>query len=201
MSPNKTPSHGTLAHTPKLVVLSAPSGTGKSTLASMLLSRHPSFQLSISYTTRPPRGEEKHGIHYFFASDSDFKKMVSDNHFLEYALVFGKHHYGTARASVENMLDTGKNVLFDIDVQGARSLKNAYGPRCVTIFLLPPSMEELETRLRKRKTETPEAIEARLKTARDELKLAPSFDYQIINHDLEGTFAEMEIVLKKEGCI
>lgn len=185
----------------KLVVLAAPSGTGKSTLAAMLLARQPSFQLSISHTTRAPRGEEKNGKDYYFVDQSEFRRMIEQDEFLEYALVFGKNYYGTSRAAVESWLSSGKNVLFDIDVQGAASLKKAFGPRCVTVFILPPSMQELEQRLRNRKTETPEAIELRLKTAREEMKAAPSFDHQIVNQDLEATYAQLEVLLKKEGCI
>ncbi|MBI3555253.1 MAG: guanylate kinase [Deltaproteobacteria bacterium] len=185
----------------KLIVLSAPSGTGKSTLAAMLLKRNPRIKLSISYTTRAPRGEEKNGIHYFFVSETEFQELVARGQFLEYAHVFGKSWYGTARSTVEKMLAAGNHVLFDIDVQGAASLKKSFGSRCVTIFILPPSLPELEARLRNRKTDSPEAIEARLKTAREELKAAPTFDHQLVNHDLEGTYRELERVLEKAGCL
>ena len=185
----------------KLIVLSAPSGTGKSTLAAMLLERNPRIKLSISYTTRASRGEEKHGTHYFFVSETEFQDMIRHGHFLEYAQVFGKNWYGTARPTVEKMLAAGQHVLFDIDVQGAASLKKAFGARCLTIFIEPPSMEELETRLRNRKTDTPEAIEARLKTAREEMKAAPTFDHRLVNHDLEETYLALDQVLKKERAI
>ena len=192
MSPN--------AH-PKLVVLSAPSGTGKSTLAAMLLAKHPSFSLSISFTTRQPRGNEQSGVHYFFTTEPEFRQMVKNGELLEHALVFGKHWYGTSRQSVEKMLGAGQNVLFDIDVQGAKSLKAAFKERCVTIFLLPPSIEELERRLRNRKTDSPEAIELRLKTAKEELDQAHFFDHQLINSDIDGTYASIEQVLSAKGCI
>lgn len=185
----------------KLVVLSAPSGTGKSTIASMLLSRHPRFKLSISYTTRAPRGGEKDGVEYFFVDDPTFVRMIGEGKFLEHAVVFGKNRYGTARETVERFLAAGNHVLFDIDVQGARSLKKEYGPRCVTIFILPPSFEELEQRLRNRKTDSKEAIEARLQTAREEMQAAPEFDYRIVNRELGSAFAELEGVLRKENCI
>ncbi len=185
----------------KLIVLSAPSGTGKSTLASMLLKRNPTIRLSISYTTRPPRGEEKHGTHYFFVSEAEFQELIARGQFLEYAHVFGKSWYGTARATVEQMLDSGSHVLFDIDVQGAASLKKSFGDRCVTVFILPPSMEELELRLRNRKTDSPEAIEGRLKTARAEMLAAPTFDHRIVNHELEETYLALEKMLKMEQCL
>lgn len=185
----------------KLIVLSAPSGTGKSTLANMLLERQNSIRLSVSYTTRAPRGEEKHGVHYYFVSEAEFQKMVAAGQFLEHAHVFGKSWYGTSRTTVEAALNSGNHVLFDIDVQGAHQLKKAFGTRCVTIFILPPSFEELEQRLRNRKTDTAEAIEARLKTAKQELKAASTFDYQVTNRDLEESYAELEKILKKEDCI
>jgi guanylate kinase len=188
-------------HQSKLIVLSAPSGTGKSTIANMLLERHPAIKLSISFTTRAPRGQEKHGVHYYFVNEPEFMRMVEAGEFLEHALVFGKAWYGTSRASVQAMLDAGNHVLFDIDVQGAASLKAAFGKRCVTIFLLPPSLEELEARLRNRRTDSAEAIEGRLRTAREELKESPKFDYQIVNSDLQHTYAEIEKALKKEKCL
>ena len=185
----------------KLIVLSAPSGTGKSTIAGMLLERHPNIKLSISYTTRAPRGQEKNGLHYHFVSEPEFMRMVQAGEFLEHALVFGRAWYGTGRTSVEAQLNAGNHVLFDIDVQGAASLKAAFGKRCVTVFLLPPSLDELEARLRNRKTDSAEAIEARLKTAREELKESPKFDHQVVNLELQATFAELERVLKKEKCV
>ncbi|MBI3544774.1 MAG: guanylate kinase [Deltaproteobacteria bacterium] len=200
-APDAAKSETAKSEATKLVVLAAPSGTGKSTLAAMLLARNPRFKLSISYTTRAPRGEEKNAIHYFFVSEDEFTKMIEADRFLEYAVVFGKHRYGTARETVEEMLANGKHVLFDIDVQGARSLKKAFGARCVTIFILPPSFEELESRLRNRKTDTPEAIEARLKTARDEMAAAGEFDYRLVNQNLEDTYRELEGVLQKERCL
>lgn len=191
--------HGQRAN--KLVVLSAPSGAGKSTLAAMLLKRQPNFQLSISHTTRAPRGEEKNGTHYYFVGEPEFRQMIAAGDFLEHALVFGKNYYGTSRKAVEAWLAAGKNVLFDIDVQGAASLKKAFGDRCITIFVMPPSFEELANRLRNRKTESTDAIDLRLKTAQEELKAAPTFDHRIVNHELETTYAEIEDVLRKAGCL
>lgn len=199
MSPEKTQKTQSASGKTRLIVLSAPSGAGKSTLAAMLLKRHPDVRLSISYTTRPPRGDEKHGIEYFFVDEGEFDRMIAAGQFLEYAKVFGKNWYGTSKPTVEALLNKGHHVLFDVDVQGARSLKAAFGPRCITVFILPPSFDELEARLRNRKTDSPEAIQARLKTARDELKQADFFDYRIVNSDLEQAYAELKWILKQEG--
>lgn len=188
--------------TNKLIVLSAPSGSGKTTLTSMLIkSKAPFFKLSVSYTTRAPRGAEKDGMHYFFITEDKFLQMKNENAFLEHAHVFGKHWYGTSKAFVQKALAEGKNVLFDIDVQGAQQIKAAYGKQCVSIFVHPPSLEELEIRLRKRNTENEAAIAARLKTATDEIAKAPSFDYQLTNLDIHETYQELVKILKKEQCI
>lgn len=185
----------------KLIVLSAPSGAGKSTLCSLLLERHSHFVISISHTTRQPRGEEKNGKHYHFVSDAEFQSMIHNGAFLEHAHVFGRSWYGTSREMVETALGKGNHVLFDIDVQGARALKSIYKDRCVTIFVLPPSFNELEKRLRTRATESEAAIQSRLETAKKELREASKFDYQIVNTDLKQTLAELEEILRKEGCI
>lgn len=190
-----------LGTTPKLVVFSAPSGAGKSTLVSMLLSRHPRLISSISYTTRAPRGQEQDGVHYYFVSSEKFEEMRNRGQFLECAHVFNKYWYGTARSTVEAALGMNKSILFDIDVQGARALKSAFLDRCITIFILPPSFEELEARLRARATDSPESIRARLQTAKLEIAAAPDFDYRVTNNDLGQTAAEIESILTKEGCV
>lgn len=185
----------------KLIVLSAPSGAGKSTLCSMLLAKHKNFVVSISHTTRAPRGEEKDGIHYYFVDEKKFKEMIASGDFLEHAHVFGRSWYGTSKTKVEESLARGVHVLFDIDVQGAQQLKNIYGKRCVTIFILPPSFEELENRLRARATESEQAIQTRLETAKKELQEQSWFDYRIVNKDLKQSLTELEGVLKKEDCL
>ena len=186
----------------KLIVLSAPSGAGKSTLAGILLKKYSQkFKVSISYTTRAPRGKERNGVDYHFVTEDEFKKLISENAFLEYAHVFGKSWYGTSKKTVENLLKDGFHVVFDIDVQGAHSLKKVFGNRCVTIFIHPPSLAELEKRLKNRKTDSKESIEARLKTAKEEISKAPDFDHQIVNRDLDFSIAEIEKILKNEGCL
>ncbi len=185
----------------KLIVLSAPSGTGKSTLANLLLKNHSDkIKLSISHTTRVPRGRERNGVEYFFTDRATFEKMISENEFLEHAQVFNTHYYGTSKSFVEKVLSTGLNVLFDIDVQGAFQLKSKYGDRCLSIFIHPPSMEILEERLRNRKTDKPEDIKKRLETAKVEIKESEKFDHHIVNKDLNVAFQELESLLKKAGC-
>ncbi|HRK03419.1 MAG TPA: guanylate kinase [Oligoflexia bacterium] len=194
---NKRPT----ASNAKLIVLSAPSGAGKSTLCTLLLAKHPRFKISISHTTRKPRGEEQHGTHYFFISEKEFQEMISRNDFLEYAHVFGRSWYGTSKQQVEDALAQNFHVVFDIDVQGARALKQIYGKRCVTIFVLPPSFEELEKRLRARATESESAIQSRLETAKKELREATHFDHQIVNQELSQAMKELETILTEEDCL
>lgn len=186
----------------KLVVLSAPSGAGKSTIAGALLKRHPGeLKLSISFTTRAPRGEEKNGVHYHFVGEDQFRTMIDRGEFLEHAHVFGKYFYGTSKAAVEGELSAGHSVLFDIDVQGAKSLKKTFGDRCITIFIQPPSFDELAARLRGRGTEDTKAVDLRLETARKELEQAGFFDHQVVNQRIEDSVAAVEAILKKAGCI
>ncbi len=186
----------------KLIVLSAPSGTGKTTLTKMLLDQYSKWiQLSISHTTRKPRGSEINGKEYFFVEESTFKQMISNDEFLEYAHVFNQNYYGTSKKFVEDTLSNGKSVLFDIDVQGAFQLKTKYNDKCLLIFIHPPSMKELERRLRERKTDSEEAIQNRLVTAQKEISDAKKFDFHITNDDLNKSYSELVQLLKSKGCI
>jgi len=187
--------------TPKLIVLSAPSGAGKSSIAAKIIENHKdTVKLSISYTTRKPRGTEKNGVHYFFVDEPTFKKMIENDQLLEYAM-FAGHWYGTSKNFVETTLKENKSILFDIDVQGAESIKSIYQNKCVTFFIHPPSFEILEQRLRARKTDLEEAIQLRLQTAKKELSVAHKFDYQVTNFDLNATYLEIEKILLNLNCI
>lgn len=169
-----------------LVVIAAASGTGKSTVCQALLQKHPHAALSVSYTTRAPRPGERDGEHYHFVSEETFQEMISGDQLLEWAEVHG-HFYGTGRTVTTALCDAGRDVLLDIDVQGARNIRKSYGEQAILIFLLPPSWDAMVARLRGRGTEDEATIARRLQTARDELPAAAEFDYLIVNDQLEDT--------------
>ena len=187
-------SHGSL------IVLSGPSGVGKGTIYSRLLKIMPDLKVSVSATTRHPRTGEKDGVHYYFMSKEEFAEKREHGEFLEWAETVG-NYYGTPKTPVINTLAQGKDILLEIDVKGARQIKSAY-PDCVTIFVLPPSEEELEKRLRGRGTESDEQIAARLALAKSELAISGEFDHRIINDDLDKAVNEVkDIILKiKKGA-
>ncbi len=180
-----------------LFVLSSPSGAGKTTISKMMLEADRDIALSVSATTRPPRPGEIDGVHYHFVDTEAFKKMAADGEFLEWAHVFG-HRYGTPRAPVEEMLAAGKDVLFDIDWQGAQQLYQEAGPDVVRVFVLPPTMEELERRLRSRGTDSDEVITARMERAANEISHWDGYDYVLINDHVEGCFDEVRAILRAE---
>ncbi len=179
----------------KLIVLSAPSGAGKTTLCHRLLADFPELMLSISSTTRAPRGAERHGREYFFHSKEEFEAMIREGRFAEWALVHG-NYYGTSKRVIEQANLDGKIVLLDIDVQGADSLRKSYGDQCYSIFISPPDLETLEKRLRSRGTDSEETIQRRLQNARDEMKASSQFDRIIINDDLERAYDELKGVIR-----
>lgn len=179
-----------------LVVLSGPSGTGKGTVIRQILEDHEQVRLSISATTRAPREGEKHGEHYFFVTRDEFEDMIQNNAVLEYAEYCGRY-YGTPKAPIDTWLENGDDVILEIEVQGGAQVKEKC-PDCVTIFILPPSEEELENRLRGRGTEDEETIQKRLATAKEELKEASRYDYNVVNHDVAETAAEIMEILRKE---
>ena len=167
----------------RLFIISGCSGVGKGTLLKMFLDKNPSVKLSISATTRTPRTGEKDGVNYFFISKEDFKKSVDNNEFLEWA-EFSGNYYGTKKSFVEKTLNSGTDLILEIEVQGAAQVK-AKMPEASTIFIMPPSVKELETRLRGRNTEDEETILKRLKEAAREIETGKGFDYQIVNDKLE----------------
>lgn len=183
----------------KLIVISAPSGAGKTTLCQKLLRDFPELILSISSTTRAPRGQEKEGVEYFFLSKDEFEKEIQKGRFVEWAQVHG-NYYGTSKTVIESALHSGRAVLLDIDVQGAESLKNSYPEKAVLIFIAPPSIEILETRLRSRATDREEIIQRRLKNAQAELAKATFFHHVIINDSLEQAYSELKKLVSQKLC-
>jgi len=179
-----------------LIVLSGPSGTGKGTVCKALLKKRPDIALSVSCTTRAPRAGEVHGQHYFFTDREDFERRIADGAFLEYANVFS-NFYGTPRGFVEETLAQGRDVLLEIDVQGALQVKES-APDGVFIFLIPPSMEELENRIRSRATETEEKIHERLGKANAEMSLMDKYDYVIVNDEVDRVVEKIEAILTAE---
>lgn len=171
----------------KMLIVSAPSGSGKSTIVQWLMQAHPELNLyfSVSCTSRAPRGTEKDGVEYFFLTPEAFKEKIQNNEFLEYEEVYTDRFYGTLKQQVENQREAGQNVVFDVDVKGGVNIKKYYGDEALSLFIQPPSVEELRKRLIGRATDSPEAIEQRLAKAEYELTFAPQFDCVIVNDDLE----------------
>jgi guanylate kinase len=182
-----------------LFIISAPSGSGKTTLTNELLTLVPGLQFSISYTTRPPRGSEHHGREYFFVSTEEFEEMIRRGEFLEYACVFG-HYYGTARRFLDDARNTGRDLVLDIDVQGAAQVANM--AEAVSIFILPPSREVLEFRLRNRShsehMDSEEVIRRRLEGARKEIENYRNYDYILVNDRLEQSIAQLKAIVAAE---
>ncbi len=169
----------------KLIIFSAPSGSGKSTIINYLLKQPLRLAFSISATSRPPRGQEQEGVEYFFLSPEDFRQRIANHEFLEYEEVYPNRFYGTLKSQVEKQLEAGQNIVFDVDVVGGCNIKNYYGMRALSIFIQPPSIDELRRRLTMRGTDTPETIEDRIAKATYELSFAPRFDVIIVNDSLE----------------
>lgn len=167
----------------KLIVLSGPGGVGKSTIAAHIR-KQKTFWVSVSSTTRKPRTTEKHGVEYYFLSDAEFDKEINENHFLEWAQFAGAR-YGTPREPVEKALESGKNVLLEIEIEGAKQVK-IHAPEAILVFLEPPSWEELVSRLEKRATDSPQRRAERLQLAQEELAAASFFDHRLINDEVEG---------------
>lgn len=181
----------------KLFVFAAPSGAGKTTLVHAIVTKHPELRFSISYTTRKPRRNEADGVDYLFVTRREFMRLRDEGEMLEFAEVFD-NYYATSRSQVEKHLADKRNVILEIDWQGARQVRESM-PECITIFILPPSVEELERRLRDRRTDAPEVIERRLRDALSDMSHWDEFDHVIINDDLNQAVADLEAVLAGEG--
>lgn len=177
----------------KLIIFCAPSGSGKSTLVQWLMAAHPELNLafSISCTSRAPRGTEQNGVEYFFLTPDEFRARIAADEFLEYEEVYPGRFYGTLKSQVDNQTQRGENVLFDVDVKGGCHIKEFYGSRALSIFVQPPSVDELRRRLISRGTDSAEAIEQRVGKATYELTFAPRFDHVVVNDDLEKAKAEV----------
>jgi len=183
----------------KLIVISAPSGSGKTTIARAILSRHPELEFSVSATTRKKRPNEVHGTDYFFLSPEEFKAQIAAGLLVEWEEIYG-NHYGTLKSEVDRVLAAVRPMLFDIDVKGALSIRKRYPAESVLIFVRPPSMEVLVNRLRGRKTEDPETLKRRLERAEMELETGKHFDATVVNDRLEDAIEEVDaIVCRKLG--
>ena len=183
----------------RLIIFSAPSGSGKSTIVQWLMKEHPELKLyfSISCTSRAPRGTEQNGVEYFFLTPEEFREKIANDEFVEYEEVYANRFYGTLKSQVEKQLNAGQNVVFDVDVKGGINIKKFYGKNALSVFIQPPSIEELRKRLVGRATDSPEAIEERLSKASYELTFANQFDTIVINDDLETAKNE---TLHKVNC-
>lgn len=182
-------------HDPFLIIISSPSGAGKSTLCRLTIQNDPLIKLSISATTRPQRPQEIHGQHYYFISKEEFDEMQRQNEFLEHAKVFD-YHYGTPKKLVQDELSLGNCVLFDIDWQGARQIKEKFDrDSVVSIFILPPSLQELERRLRGRAQDKEEVVQNRMKKARDEISHFDEYDFVLVNDDLNATYNKIRAII------
>ena len=181
----------------KLIIFSAPSGSGKSTIINWLMS-HEELRMafSISCTSRAPRGTERNGVEYFFVTPEEFRRRIDNDDYLEYEEVYKDRYYGTLKQQVEAQLEKGENVVFDVDVKGGCNIKNYYGDRALSVFIQPPSIEELRNRLTGRGTDAPEVIEDRIARASFELTFAPKFDKVVINDDLDKAKAEALKIVK-----
>ncbi|MBR5481673.1 MAG: guanylate kinase [Bacteroidaceae bacterium] len=183
----------------KCIIFSAPSGSGKSTIVQWLMAEHPELKLafSISATSRPPRGTEQHGVEYFFLSPEEFRSRIAAGEFLEYEEVYQDRFYGTLKEQVDNQLKAGQNVVFDVDVKGGCNIKEHYGNGALSVFIQPPSVEELRRRLIGRATDSMEQIEQRVEKAEYEMSFAPQFDRIVINDNLDEAKQQTLDMLRK----
>ena len=180
----------------KIIIFSAPSGSGKSTIINYLMAQGLNLHFSISATSRPPRGQEQHGVEYFFLTPDAFRQHIANGDFLEYEEVYKDRFYGTLKTQVDQQLERGENVVCDVDVLGGINIKKHYGDRALSVFIQPPSIEALRQRLTLRATDAPEVIEDRIARATFELSKAKEFDHIVINDDLATAQAEALKIIK-----
>jgi guanylate kinase len=181
----------------KLIIFSAPSGAGKTTIVRHLIEKNLNLEFSVSATSRGPRPRETHGKDYYFLSAEEFKKKIKNDEFLEWEEVYNGVYYGSLKSEVERIRNLGKNVIFDVDVVGGLNIKKFYGDEALAIFVQPPSVEELRNRLKKRSTETEEKIQMRIAKAEHELSFANQFDKLINNNDLMQACREAEKIIRE----
>ncbi|MEM9287507.1 MAG: guanylate kinase [Pseudomonadota bacterium] len=182
---------------PLLFILSSPSGAGKSTLSNMLLREERDVVMSVSATTRPPRSGEIDGQHYHFLTEDRFKALIAEDAFLEHAQVHG-NFYGTLKSEVDDAFSRGKDVLFDIDWQGTQQIRDQSAGTLVSLFILPPSLEELERRLKTRAQDSDEVVRRRMAKAREEISHWAEYDYVLLNDDLDACFSKVRTILSAE---
>jgi len=180
----------------KLIIFSAPSGAGKSTIINHLLKKIPNLEFSISATSRKPRGNEKDGVDYYYLSPEEFRKRIENQEFIEYEEVYSDLYYGTLFSEIDRISARGNNIIFDVDVKGGLNIKKWFGERALSVFIAPPSVEELHKRLTGRGTESPEMVKLRMSRAEYELSFADEFDVKIINNSLEKAVDETENLIK-----
>lgn len=181
----------------KVIIFSAPSGSGKTTIVHQLLERYPQFEFSISATSRAPRGQEKNGVDYYFLTEEEFLSLIEKDAFVEWEAVYAGTHYGTLRSEVERIWSKGNVIIFDVDVVGGVNLKRIFGDKARSIFIMPPSVEELERRLVGRGTDTAEVIAKRVAKAEIEIARAPEFDHIVVNDVLEQAVAQTVEIIDK----
>lgn len=180
----------------KLIIFSAPSGAGKSTIVQYLLTQNLGLEFSVSATSRAPRGSEIHGEHYYFLSAEEFRKRIDNKEFIEHEEVYTDLYYGTLRSEIDRISNKGNNIIFDVDVVGGLNLKKQFGDNALALFIAPPSIDELLKRLNNRGTDTPEMIAQRIAKAEHELSFAPQFDVVVVNDNLQIAQKEAENIIR-----